>query len=50
MMAKQRDNIVLIRSFASSGDSMTNAFRRKVDDVSYLYPFRSRPVRTQFLD
>ena len=30
--------------FASSGDSMTNAFGRKVDDVSYLYPFRSRPV------
>ena len=30
--------------FASSGDSMTNAFRRKVDDVSYLYPSRSRPV------
>ena len=37
--------------FASSGDSMTNAFTHKVDDVSYLYPFRSRPVawRAQFL-
>ena len=30
--------------FTSSGDSMTNALRLKVDDVLYVYPFRSRPV------